>query len=192
MGKLATGVKAGSGATVLGLVTVPEDSVGLLRQAASMIESGAHAPFWLIGFALLSWAGWDVWTWFGERRKSQKQAASSSPLPTQKSEAALPSTLIKGVPELERCREALVKYMGLPTGRLSDIPARIAGSAELYPYMTDLCRVLDEQKIPHPEIDWDATTIIATGKWSRFLGELWAVRHNIDAARRVYQGGRRS
>ena len=67
--------------------------------------------------------------------------------------------------------------------------AHIAGSAELYPYMAELCRILDEQRISHPEIDYHLE-IGDTGKWARFLGDLWAVRHDIKRARRVYQDSR--
>ena len=89
------------------------------------------------------------------------------------------------IPELERCHQALVKYMAIPAQ--SPISKdEIAGSAELYPYMTELCRILDEQGIPHPAIDYHLT-IVDTGSWARFLGDLWAVRHDIKQARRVYQ-----
>ena len=108
-------------------------------------------------------------------------------LPSDISKTASETTLIRGIPELERCQQALVKYSAIPSERMVG-SAHIAGSTELYPYMTDLCRVLDEQEIPHPEIDYDGLTIVDTGKWSRFLGELWAVRHDIERARRVYKG----
>ena len=79
MGKIATGVKAGGGGTVLSLVTLPEDSAGLLRQAAGMIEGGEHIAFWLIGFVLLGWAAWDVWTWFRRERLSKTESEPSPP-----------------------------------------------------------------------------------------------------------------
>lgn len=94
-----------------------------------------------------------------------------------------------GIPELERCQQALVKYMALPTSRMVG-SVEIAGSAELYPYMAELCHILDEQEIPHPEIDYHFS-IVDTGEWAKFLGNLWAVRHDIEKARLVYQSGDR-
>ncbi len=88
-------------------------------------------------------------------------------------------------PELERCHQALVEDMAIPAQRPIG-EDEIAGSAELYPYMAELCRILDEPCIPHPEIDYHLT-IVDTGPWAKFLGDLWAVRHDIEQARRVYQ-----
>ena len=92
---------------------------------------------------------------------------------------------IARVAELERCHQALVKYMAIPARRPIG-EDEIAGSAELYPHLAELCRILDEQDIPHPEIDY-GLTIVDTGPWAKFLGDLWAVRHDIEQARRVYQ-----
>ena len=92
---------------------------------------------------------------------------------------------IQGFPELEACRAALTGYMALPATRMVG-SAHIVGSAKLYPYLADLCRILDEQEIPHPEIDYHLT-IVDTGKWARFLGDLWAARHDLERARRVYR-----
>ena len=92
-----------------------------------------------------------------------------------------------GIEELERCRQAPVKYMAIPSQRMIG-SAKIAGSAELYPYMADLCRVLDDQGISHPEIDYHLE-IVDTGTWARFLGDLWAVRHDLERARLVYRDG---
>ncbi|MCY4471135.1 MAG: hypothetical protein OXC08_20660 [Thiotrichales bacterium] len=226
MGKIATGVKAGSGGTVLALATVPEDSAGLLRLAADMIESGEHTPFWLLALGLWAWAAWDVWTWFKRRRLSKTESEPSPPSGqiTPKDtitehgvltlyETGYPKSLtpwedlkkgkqanhpagpppqndttpMQGIAELERCQQALVKYMAIPLERPVG-RAEIAGSVELYPYMTDLCRVLNDQGIPHPEIDYRGLTIVDTGKWRRFLGDLWAVRHDLERAKCVHQG----
>ena len=97
---------------------------------------------------------------------------------------------IARIGELERCHQALVKYMAIPAGRPIG-EDEIAGSAELYPHLAELCRILDEQGIPHPEIDYDLT-IVDTGPWAKFLGDLWAVRHDIELARRVYQADSRA
>ena len=91
---------------------------------------------------------------------------------------------MRGIPELERCREALVEYMAIDEQVIGS--ATVAGTAKLYPYLTDLCRILDEQEIPHPEIEYTVLEIRNTGIWSRFLGDLWAERHDIERARRVY------
>ena len=72
--------------------------------------------------------------------------------------------------DLERCHQELVKYMGTPLGRKIDHRI-ISASAALYPHMAKLCEVLDEQQIPHPEIDY-GVTIVNTGIWSKFLGKL--------------------
>ena len=93
-----------------------------------------------------------------------------------------------GHAEVEHCQQVLIKYLAIPSQRMLG-SAHIAGSLELYPYMTELCRVLDDQGIPHPEIDYHLE-IVDTGVWSRFLGDLWAVRHDIKRARRVYSGSR--
>ena len=53
--------------------------------------------------------------------------------------------------------------------------------------MEALCCVLDEQNIPHPDIDYDGLIIVDCAKWSVFLGKLWAVRHDLEQARRVYR-----
>ena len=58
--------------------------------------------------------------------------------------------------------------------------------------MEALCRVLDEQNIPHPDIDHDGLIIIDYGKWSVCLGKLWAVRHDVEQARKVYREDQRS
>ena len=94
---------------------------------------------------------------------------------------------MSGIPELVRCQQALIKYMAIPRERPIS-SAEIAGSVELYPYMTDLCRILDEQGIPHPQIDY-GLTIVDTRKWSKFLGDLWAVRHDTAKARCVHRDG---
>ena len=96
-----------------------------------------------------------------------------------------------GIPELKRCHQVLVKYMAIPpTSPISS--EEIAGSAELYPHMEALCCVLDEQNIPHPDIDHDGLIIVDYGKWSVCLGKLWAVRHDVEQARKVYREDQRS
>ena len=64
-----------------------------------------------------------------------------------------------GIPELKRGHQVRVKDMARPpTSPISS--EEIAGSAELYPHMEALCRVLDEQNIPPPDIDHDGLIIV--------------------------------
>jgi len=92
---------------------------------------------------------------------------------------------ITGQEELERCREALVEYMSIDEEKLGRATA--AGSVKLYPYLAEACRVLDDQNIPHPTIDYTGVYLSGVKKWTVFLGDLWAVRHDLERARRVYQ-----
>lgn len=118
-------------------------------------------------------------------KQGRMAAPPAGPSPSETHTTMVP---MQGIPELERCHQALVKYMAIPAQRpISN--DEIAGCAELYP--AELCRILDEQDIPHPEIDY-GITIVDTGVWARFLGDLRAVRHDIDQARRVHQGDSRA
>ena len=126
------------------------------------------------------WFHWYPPRWFRHLRKSRRSVAAP------KTHSG--TNPMRGIEELERCQQALVKYMAIPAQRMAG-SAHNAGSAELYPYMVELCRILDDQGIPHPEIDYHLE-IVDTGVWSRFLGDLWAVRHDIERARRVYSGSR--
>ena len=111
---------------------------------------------------------------------------AAPPAGTSPSESHTTAVPMHGIPVLERCHQALVKYMAIPAQRpMSN--GEIAGSAELYPYMAELCGNLDEQDISHPKIDY-GITIVNTRVWARFLGDLRAVRHDIDQARCVDQG----
>lgn len=123
---------------------------------------------------------------FEQRRRATRRAKKGKRAPAW--DFRTPDSIpIQGIEELKRCQMALVKYMAIP--RSSPIgSAEIAGSVELYPFMTDLCRILDEQAIPHPEIDY-GIIIVDTKRWSKFVGDLWAVRHDIEKARRLYQEG---
>ena len=87
--------------------------------------------------------------------------------------------------DLERCYQEFVKYMGIPTG-LENNRRIIAASVVLYPHMEKLCKSLDDKQIPHPEIDYDGLAIVDTGIWSKFLGKLMSVQHDINLARNVY------
>ena len=100
------------------------------------------------------------------------------------------TTPMKGIPELERCHGELVKYIAKPY----DYPIgqqEIAATQEFLPHVVKLCRILDEQGIPHPPIP-RGLTFTGTGEWGRFLADLMAVQHDIELARRVYQDSRSS
>ena len=100
------------------------------------------------------------------------------------------TTPLKGVDELERCQQALIKYMEVPIhSPISE--AEIAATGELLPHVHALIRVLDEQDVPHPKLD---AGIVFTGTvvWRDFLAQLWAVRDDEEKARQVYQGDEKS
>ena len=148
-------------------------------------------------YQMFAWKGWLVtmmtvallW-WFHYPPKFVQQRRLSRRRAKEKHASAWnftePETIpMRGIEELERCHQALVKYMAIPA--TSPINREeIAGSTELYPRMKALCCVLDEQNIPHPDIVYDGLIIANCAKWSIFLGNLWAVRHDLEKARRVY------
>ena len=128
---------------------------------------------------------------FRQRHSPSKTSVSGEQLSGRRTApAASATTPMAGIAELDLCQKALVKYMAIPSQSIGE-SAQIAGSAELYPHMATLCGILDEQGIPHPEIDY-YLTIGDTGPWAKFLGDLWAVRHDIEQAQRVYQGDSRT
>lgn len=114
--------------------------------------------------------------WWTKRKRRVATSTTFTPSTT---------TPIQGIPELERCREALIEYMAINEKVIGS--ATVAGATKLYPYLADLCRILDEQEIPHPTLHYRGPAMLHTGIWSRFLGDLWAARHDIEKARRVYQ-----
>ena len=96
---------------------------------------------------------------------------------------------MRGIVELERCHEEFVKYVGTPY----EYPIghrEFAASQAFLPHLKRLCQFLDEQDIPHPLIPTGELVFTDTGKWGEFLSDLMAVQHDIDKARRVYQGSR--
>ena len=155
----------------------------------------ATGEWWaeMTGYQMFGWQGYLVpaaslalwwWVYFPpkwERRRREAKRATK---------LASTTTPIEGVAELERCQKRLVIYLTVPV----DSPVsqlQIAATQEFLPHVVRLCRILDEQGIPHPPIR-RGLTFTGTGEWGRFLAELMAVQHDIERARRVYQGGSRS
>ena len=92
---------------------------------------------------------------------------------------------MRGIVELKRCHAELVKYMAKPNNYPIS-QQEIAATQAFLPHVVKLCRILDEQNIPHPPIP-KGLTFTGTGEWGLFLAELMAVQHDIELARRVYQ-----
>ena len=115
--------------------------------------------------------------WRKERRKRRSVARRTPSTRPGK-------TPMRGIQELERCHQEFVKYVGTPY----EYPIghrEIAATQAFLPYVKQLCRILDEQSIPHPSIP-GGLTFTGTDEWGRFMAELWAVSHDIEAAQRVY------
>ena len=80
---------------------------------------------------------------------------------------------LKDVPDLQRCRDELIKYSGY------DFPAEITTreigeSNALSVHLERACFVLDEQGISHPEFDDKDIVIANYSEWIRFLSKLLA------------------
>ena len=93
---------------------------------------------------------------------------------------------MSGQVELERCHAEFVKYIRNCSGEYPIGQQDIAATQAFLPHVVKLCRILDEQDIPHPPIP-QGVTFTGTGEWGRFLANLMAVQHDIEQARRVYQ-----
>ena len=93
-------------------------------------------------------------------------------------------TLVRGIAEIERCHQELVKYI------CSQQPDQIGFEdnalwVAFQPHIETVCRILDEQEIPHPEIDTDII-LVGTREWGTFLAKVLAVKHDVEKARLVY------
>ena len=101
------------------------------------------------------------------------------------------TTPMCGSPELERCHQEFVTYVGTPFG--CPIGHReIAATQAFLPHVKRLGQILDEQGIPHPPISTKGLTFDGTGEWGDFLASLMAIQHDVEQARRVYQGKSRT
>ena len=56
----------------------------------------------------------------------------------------------------------------------------------LLPHLHALCHELDETNIPHPPIKDSLFLLENQKEWGDFIARLWAVRRDIDKARKVY------
>ena len=92
-----------------------------------------------------------------------------------------------GIPELERCREELAEYIIAATKQRMVDGEHMAASIRFLPHLLELCEILDSQEIPHPKVKL-GLVVLNGGEWGRYFANLWAVRHDIERARRVYQG----
>ena len=91
---------------------------------------------------------------------------------------------VHGIAEIETCHQELVKYIR------SQPPDPItfehnALSHELLPHLEQVQQLLDEQDIPHPDIDMHIV-FEGTGEWGTFLARLLAVKDDVEKARLVY------
>ena len=94
---------------------------------------------------------------------------------------------MSGIPELERCHQELVKYIGAPSDGYPISRKDIAASAKFVPYLIRLCHILDEQDIPHPPPpNPNSLVFTGTGEWVYFLSSLWAVCHDLEKARKAF------
>ena len=94
---------------------------------------------------------------------------------------------MSGIPELERCNQEFVKYVGTPYNYPIG-QKEIAATQAFLPHLKTLCHILDEQDISHPPLpNPRELTFTGTGKWGDFLSSLWAVRHDLEKARKVFR-----
>ena len=95
----------------------------------------------------------------------------------------LRATPVRGIAEIERCHTELVKYIrSQPPDPIGFEHVALWG--EFQPHIVNVCRILDEQKIPYPEID-PGIIFVGTGKWRTFLARLLAVKDDVGKARLV-------
>ena len=85
--------------------------------------------------------------------------------------------------ELWAAQEALVEYQRALTGGEAD---RLPAKQALMPHLHALCRVLDDENIPHPPIEESLFLLDNQAEWGDFIARLWAVRRNIRLARKVF------
>ena len=96
----------------------------------------------------------------------------------------LRATPVRGIAEIERCHKELVKYIrSQPPGPIGFEHVALWG--EFQPHIVTVCRILDEQKIPYPEID-TSIIFVGTGEWRTFFARLLAVKDDVEKARLVY------
>ena len=76
---------------------------------------------------------------------------------------------MKGVPDLQKCLDELIKYSGFPvTTKVTS--SEIEASNFLFPYLHRAAVILDEQGESHPKIEKGLTVINHT-EWIEFLGK---------------------
>ena len=92
---------------------------------------------------------------------------------------------IAKVPELEHCLDALIEYSGIPAERVISAAEIAASNAALAPLYA-VCKILDDQQIPHPKVD-NGIVLLGSAEWIDFLARVLAVRHDLEQARRVYR-----
>ena len=89
---------------------------------------------------------------------------------------------------LERCQKGIADYVRIAASESVSGHETLGAWWAFRPDLTELSRILYEQEIPHPEIE-SSVGLNNAGEWSRFMATLWAVRHDVEAARRVYREG---
>ena len=76
---------------------------------------------------------------------------------------------LRGVPELQRCLDELIKYSGFPvTEKVTS--ELIKASNDLFVHLSRACAVVDEQGEPHPKIEKGVIVTNHT-EWIEFLAK---------------------
>ena len=83
---------------------------------------------------------------------------------------------LKGIPDLQRCLEELIKYSGFPVTR-KVTPELIKASNDLFVHLSRACAIFDEQGESHPKIEKGLTVTNHT-EWIEFLSKRLA---QVDA-----------
>ena len=98
-------------------------------------------------------------------------------------------TPMYGIAEIERCHAELVKHIdSQPPDPISF--KHVALSHALLPHIETVHRILDKQRIPHPDIELN---LIFEGvqEWGMFLARLMAAKDDVEEARLIYGGTNR-
>ena len=119
--------------------------------------------------------------------RARRRSVALTPAAIVEPEAAPATTPMRGIPEMERCREELAEYIIAATKQRMVDGEHMAASIRFLPHLLELCEILDSQNIPHPKVKL-GLVVLNGGEWGRYFANLWAVRHDIERARRVYKG----
>ena len=76
---------------------------------------------------------------------------------------------LKGVPDLQKCLDELIKYSGVPL-TMKVTSREIEASNSLFAHLSRACTILDEQGESHPKIEKGLTVMNHT-EWIEFLAK---------------------